>query len=37
MKEVKKVNEEELDNYAKHFDSNIAHFLLKRLRKNDQR
>lgn len=33
MKEVKKVSEEELQNYSKHFDSNVAHFLLKKLRK----
>jgi len=33
MKEEKKVSEDELQNYAKHFDSNLAHDLLKRLRK----
>jgi len=33
MEELKKVNEEELGNYAKHYDRNIAYKLLKKLRK----
>lgn len=33
MNEEKKVSEEELGNYAKHYDRNIAYRLLKKLRK----
>jgi hypothetical protein len=33
MAEEKKVSEEELGNYAKHYDRNIAYRLLKKLRK----
>jgi len=34
MSKQKKVEEEELENYAKHFNENIAHTLLKTLRKS---
>ena len=34
MPKQKKIEEEELTNYAKHFDGNIAHTLLKTLRKS---
>ncbi len=34
MSEQKKVEEDELKNYAQHFDGNIAHTLLKTLRKS---
>ena len=34
MSKQKKVEEGELENYAKHFDDNIAHTLLKTLRKS---
>jgi uncharacterized membrane protein YkvA (DUF1232 family) len=33
MVDEKKVNEEELGNYAKHYDRNVAYRLLKKLRK----
>ena len=34
MTEEKKVSEEELGNYAKHYDHNVAYRLLKKLRKS---
>jgi len=33
MSDEKKVSEEELGNYAKHYDHNVAYRLLKKLRK----